>query len=148
METPQSIPPEAARRNIEINQASGDDINDLNNLEIRSLAEVEGIVSKGEIVTENDYESIRRRAEVLLTDTTRPLSVKAALLEAFVERMRIFEKIGMERMRELSDDAIRAILYAETGEQYTNEEIAGWRKSNMLPKEWAKKRNEAKKSLQ
>jgi hypothetical protein len=140
--------------NIEVNPApkinveSIEDITDLNNSDIRTIIEDAGLLSAGDTISLDDFDAIKRRALIVLQGLDKPLSSKAAVLCAYLERMQLINKVGVEDTRNFTNEVLRAILYAKVGEIYSDEEIDSYRNGSYPDlEEWAHKRNEVKKNF-
>ncbi len=130
-----------------VNREGLEDLNDYSAQEIRELFTTNDLVQEGDTITPDDYEAIKRRAKILLGGQD-PLSAVAAVLTAGVERLNLMERIGMETLKQMSVEPLRAVFYAETKIMFTNEEINLFKESELPLDEWLQKRSVIRNSLQ
>lgn len=131
----------------QINKFQVEDLNDFDNGEIRRILLESEFVQEGDIITPEDYEVIKSRSEVLLSQSEQPISAKAAIMAAYVDRMELVGKIGFENLKNLPVESLQAILYVETKDMYTEEELTLFKESPLALDEWVKGRSEAKAGL-
>ena len=124
-----------------------EDVRDTDVQALRKLFDESELVHAGDVITKDDYEAIMRRAEVLLQKSAEPLSATAALLAACVDRLQLKEKIGMETLKGMPVDSLKAVFYAEGGVMFTDEEINLFKESALQLDEWMEKRGEIRKVL-
>ncbi len=132
-----------------VNTFAIDEIQDFkDNATLRTLLETNGIIEPGSVVTEEDFSSMRTRAKKLLEENTAPMSVETALITACFDRLMLKEKIGMESLKSLPTESLRALFYGETKVMFTDEEIELFKNSPLPLKDWALQRNEVRATLQ
>jgi len=123
-----------------INKIQLEDLQDFNNLDIRKLLTESELVQEADVISEADYEAVKLRSEVLLSRSTEPLSVEAALLAAYVDRMQITESIGLEALKDLPNKTLRAMFYVETKVVFTEEELDLFKSSPLSVADWTSQR--------
>lgn len=134
-------------QNKAINYQNIEEVKDFNNTDLRELFDDSELVRAGDVIALEDFEAIKRRAEVLLNESSGPLSTTAALLAACVDRLKLKEKIGMETLKSMQKDSLKAIFYAETGTVFTDEEIELFKSSPLTIDDWTEKRGEVRNNL-
>lgn len=125
-----------------------EDIQDYDNLALRAMFEKEGMVQIGYVITPDDYEATKTRAQVLAEGIKGRVSVETLLLTAFADRMRTLSKIGDEAIKALPDEVLRNLLSIDTGYTPTDDELKLLRGSPLGLKEWEKERLEVKGKIQ
>jgi len=133
-------------QNQEINGLAIEELKDFDNEAMRELFQDKGLVEEGEQISTDDFEAIKNRAKVLLQGH-KPLSSEAALIKACVDRLRLVEKIGQEKMKTLSEETLRAIFYAERGVDFNNDELKMFKNSPLPMDEWIAEREKIRESL-
>jgi len=124
-----------------------EEINDYENAEIRDMLASAGMVVEGDAITPEDYEAIKSRAKYLAEKAKAPISAKSLLFGAFVDRMEHVGKFGWERMKDVSDDAIKGVVRAWGEGDLDDEDIRLFRSSRLPISEWMEKRASAKEQI-
>lgn len=125
-----------------------EEINDYENTEIRQMLEEAGAVKQGDKITDDDYETTRNRAKHLVQEARVPISVKTLILGAFADRMKNLGKITDVDLKKMPNDTVRAIVYARTGYNLSDEEIVMARNSPLaLDEEYVEQRKSSKKGV-
>jgi predicted amino acid racemase len=124
-----------------------EEINELENAEIRGILTAENVVNEGDVITSEDFDAVRARAAYLAGNVSAPVSSMALILNAYVDRMEHMGKIGDAQMKGMSDEAIQAVHYVRKGYRLTEAEIGIVRKSNVPFSEWIQTRTSLKEGL-
>lgn len=125
-----------------------EEINDYENAEIREILVDASVVGGGDEITGADYQAIKTRAEFLANKAENPISAKALLLGAYADRMEYLGKITEDDLKKLPSEAVRAIMYARTGYDLSDEEIVMARDSSLaLDEEYAEQRKSSKEGV-
>ncbi|MEK7567614.1 MAG: hypothetical protein AAB513_01685 [Patescibacteria group bacterium] len=130
-----------------INALALEEIKDFDNQALRALFEEEGLVNAGEVIKPEDFEAIKTRALILEQDSDKPLSAKASLIRAYVDRMQFVNKFDTARLKEISNSALHAIIYMKTGDQFSDQELELFCSSPMSLDEWIDGRLKARETI-
>lgn len=128
-----------------INAKAIEEIRDYDNAAIRAMLERAGVAQQGDVITLDDYEATRSRAAVLAKESKNPASAEALLFAAFTDRMKLVERLGDEAIKNIPNEALRSIVYVDTGYKPSDEELKMLRGSPLGFKEWEKERAASKK---
>lgn len=128
-----------------VNEKAVEEIKDYDNPTIQELLESSEVIQPDDEITADDYEATRSRATVLARESKAPASTEALLLAAFMDRKKLVEGLGDEAIRNLPDEALRSVVYVDTGHKLTDEEIHMFRKSSLGLEEWTQERFAAKR---
>ena len=126
-----------------INKAAIDDLSELDSLSIRELLQNVGALNAGDVVAPEDLEAIKGRALVLARESDKPTSVKAFVVSAFVDRMKLAQNMVDEQIKNLPDEVLMSVVYTKTGIQPTPEELDLVRRSPLGIAAWGKVRANA-----
>lgn len=132
------------RPNALVNKESIEDIQDYDNTAIREMLEQAGMIQTGDLVTADDYEATKNRALFLAKESKSPTSAEALLMAAFADRIKLTEKLGDEGIKNISNDALRNLMYVDTGYKATDEDLDMLRKSPLSFDKWVQERAAAK----
>src|ERR1035437_3794289 len=99
------------------NEVVLEELRDFDNAAIRKTLEDFDVVKSGNEITVEDYAADRNRAAILAGERNVPVSTKALLAAAFIDRMRYAhaDQFSNEAIKELPQETLRAFIYAETG---------------------------------
>ena len=136
--------PEGAMAGRPINAKAIEEIRDYDNVAIRAMLEGAGIVQQGDVITLDDYEATRSRAAVLAKESKNPASTEALLFAAFTDRMKLIKRLGDEAIKNIPNEALRSIMYVDTGYKPSDEELEMLRRSPLGLKEWEMERAASK----
>lgn len=128
--------PESRMTGGSINKGVVEEIQDYDNITIREMLEKGGLAEQGDVITVDDYEATRKRAAVLAQESKNPVSAKTLLLAAFVDRMRVVRQVGDEEIKKIPNEALRSIVYVDSGYNPSDEELEMLRRSPLGLKEW------------
>lgn len=127
-----------------INAKAIEEIRDYDNAAIRAMLEQAGVVQHGDVITLDDYEATRSRAAMLAKESKNPASTEALLFAAFTDRMKLVERLGDEAIKNIPNEALRSIVYVDTGYKPSDEELEMLRRSPLSFKEWERGRASSK----
>ncbi len=130
-----------------INKEAIEDIQDYDNVAIREMLEHASMLKTGDVVAAEDYEATKTRALLLARESKSPASAEAFLVAAFTDRMKLIEKLGDEGIKNISNDALRSLMYVDTGYKATDEELEMLRKSPLSFDKWVQERTAAKQEI-
>lgn len=116
------------------------EIQEWENKDIRDLLAENGLAEDGFVITPEDYEATKDRAEVLAQTIKVPASLEALILTAFVDRMRNAERIGDDVLKRMPDEALRSVIYVDTGLKPSDEELQQLRATPLSFQEWERGR--------
>jgi len=124
-----------------INAETIEDIRDYNDAAIRLMLEEADAIQPGDSVTPDDYEATRSRAVFLAQHRDVPISVRALLSAAFIDRKRHLDQFNDDAVKGMPNDILRAYIYAETGINLDDPSLEMLRGSDLGLEEWVQKRS-------
>ena len=130
-----------------VSEGIAEEIQDFDNLALRGMFEKAGLVAPGDEISANDYEATRSRAVVLAKESGTTVSPESLLIAAFVDRMRLVGQLGDAVIKQIPDEALRSIVFVDTGYRPTDEELALLRQSPLSLEQWEQGRTAAKGSV-
>jgi len=124
-----------------------EEIQGYDNEDILEILKKAGLAKSGDAITADDYEATKNRAIVLATRNENPASIEVFLRNAFFDRMRHTERFGDEQVKNIPDETLKSIIYVDTGNKPTDEELKMLRESPLSFEQWEQERFEAKKKI-
>lgn len=135
--------PEGAMAGRSTNAKAIEEIRNYDNVAIRAMLERAGVVQQGDVITLDDYEATRSRAAMLAKESKNPASTEAFFFAAFTDRMKLVERLGDEAIKNIPNEALRSIVYVDTGYKPSDEELEMLRRSPLGLEQWVQGRTVA-----